>query len=129
MINIEVKGLDKLTRQIETLTESVSDLRPFWSEYVEEFIQNEVRDIFSEVYPGRLIRTGRYFRSVTQGSPDNINVQTPDSFVYGTLVPYVQYLESRFPVLTLLATDSDFLQGILRLGDKWIEDTIREAGL
>ena len=130
MISIRVKGLDELEQSLGSVLDAFKDYRPLWQNYIQNFVEQQTKETFASVYPGRLIRTGRYFRSITAGgSPDKVNLQTRTKFVFGTDVPYVQYLEPRFPLLTLLGSDPQFNRDIADLANQWVEDTLREVGL
>ena len=125
MLDIRVRGILETIEALDRLEFKLNDTRDLWNEHLEAFVVDQVENVFDNVYPGRLVRTGRYKRSLTiPGSQDNVSRATRNRFVFGTRVPYSIYVEAHSPVLGLLAQSDPFQRDVERIAQRWLDNEI-----
>ena len=118
-VNIRV-NLAELQKELENVSDRTEDLNPVWEELDRSVLPPEFDRLFRSrgygAWPTQLIDTGRLKNSFTRPNADHIDRRTPDSFEYGSAVPYAIYYETQ--ILFTFIEKSPVEQILRRLTDE-----------
>lgn len=142
MIDIQIKGIESVRTELNTLAAILSDFTPMFQDMVNTFLREHLIRVFETDGEGRwakrkdnlphplLRKTLLLYASYTLiGAPFNVLQITATHLIYGSSVPYADYHEtgtSRMAARPVIETlvDDDFANETAAWIDDWLSRRI-----